>query len=313
MRPTTCRLLVHLICLVLCCTNAGADANTNQLSLRVGAAQAFEFIWIKPGQFVMGAPDSDKLAEPCEKPQRLVRIEHGFYLGRTTVTVGQFRQFVQETSYKTDAETDQRPRYQGGHGYNATRHRFEGYFPQYTWRNPGWPMTDAFPVCDVSWNDAVAFCKWLATKTTMKARLPTEAEWEYACRAGTTNTFFTGDDPASLRGYANVPDLSLRRELGEPPDASTFPFDDGYPFTAPVGSFKPNPWGLYDMLGNVFQWCADEIPGPPQGSTVSPEAKRIVRGGCYNQNIELCRCAARGYGAPWSRYSYTGFRILLAP
>jgi formylglycine-generating enzyme required for sulfatase activity len=165
----------------------------------------------------------------------------------------------------------------------------------------------------VSWNDAMTFCKWLGTKTTMKVRLPREAEWEYACRAGTTNTFFTGDDPASLKGYANVPDLSLRRELGEPPDPSTFPFDDGYPFTAPVGSFKPNPWGLYDMLGNVFQWCSDEIPGPPPGSTVSPEAKRILRGGCYNLNIELCRCAARGYGTPWSRYSYTGFRILLAP
>ena len=162
------KLLIHSICLVLCSTNVRAEANTNQLSLRVGAVQAFEFIWIKPGQFVMGAPESDKLAEAAEKPQRLVRIEHGFYLGRTTVTLGQFRQFVQETGYKTDAETDQRPHYRGAHGYNATRHRFEGYFPQYTWRNPGWPMTDAFPVCNVSWNDAVAFCKWLGTKTTRK-------------------------------------------------------------------------------------------------------------------------------------------------
>jgi sulfatase modifying factor 1 len=307
------KLLIQSTCLALCSMKTWAEVNTNQVSLRVGAGQAFEFIWIKPGQFVMGAPASDTVAGAEEKPQRLVQIEHGFYLGRTTVTLGQFRQFVQETDYKTDAETDQRPHYQGGHGYNATRHRFEGYYPQYTWRNPGWPMTDAFPVCDVSWNDAVAFCKWLGTKTTMKVRLPTEAEWEYACRAGTTNTFFTGDDPASLRGYANVPDLSLRRKLGEPPDASTFPFDDGYPFTAPVGSFKPNPWGLYDMIGNVFQWCADEIPGPPPGSTVSPEAKRILRGGCYNLNIELCRCAARGYGTSWSRYSYTGIRVALTP
>jgi formylglycine-generating enzyme required for sulfatase activity len=211
------KLLIHSICLVLCSMDIWAEANTNQLSLKIGASQPFEFIWIKPGQFVMGAPDSDKLAEAEEKPQRLVQIEHGFYLGKTTVTLGQFRQFVQETGYKTDAETDQRPHYQGGHGWNATRHRFEGYYPQYTWRNPGWPMTDAFPVCNVSWNDAVAFCKWLGTKTTMKVRLPTEAEWEYACRAGTTNTFFTGDEPASLQGYANVPDVSLRRETGELP------------------------------------------------------------------------------------------------
>jgi len=249
------KLSIDLLCLVLCSMDVWAESNTNQVSVGVGAGQPIEFIWIKPGQFVMGAPASDKLAEPEEKPQRPVRIEHGFYLGRATVTVGQFRQFVQETGYKTDAETDQRPRYAGGHGYNATRRRFEGYFSQYTWRNPGWPMTDAFPVGNVSWNDAMAFCKWLGTKTTttMKPRLPSEAEWEYACRAGTTNIFFTGDDPLSLRGYANVPDLSLRAQLGEPADGSTFPFDDGYPFTAPVGSFKPNPWALSDMIGNVFQ------------------------------------------------------------
>jgi len=82
---------------------------------------------------------------------------------------------------------------------------------------------------------------------------------------------------------------------------------------APVGSFKPNPWGLYDMIGNVFQWCSDEISGPSPGSTVSRDAKRIVSGGCYNQDIALCRCSARGYGATWSRYSYFGFRIVLVP
>src|SRR5580698_10584863 len=112
------KLWIHSTCLALCSMNIRAEANTNQLSLPVGAGQAIEFIWIKPGQFVMGAPASDKLAEAEEKPQRLVQIGHGFYLGRTTVTVGQFRQFVLETGYKTDAETDQRPHQQGGHGYN---------------------------------------------------------------------------------------------------------------------------------------------------------------------------------------------------
>src|SRR5579862_8290459 len=102
-----------------------------QLSLPLAHDQKLEFIWIEPGQFVMGAPDSDKLAEAYEKPQHEVRIGQGFYLGRTTVTLGQFRQFVLETGYKTDAETDQRPRYRGAHGYNATRHRFEEYYPQY--------------------------------------------------------------------------------------------------------------------------------------------------------------------------------------
>ena len=127
-----------------------------------------------------------------------------------------------------------------------------------------------------------------------------------ACRAGTTTRFFTGDAPASLKGYAYVSDEALRKKLGEPADPTVFfPFDDGYPFTAPVARFKPNPWGLHDMLGNVFQWCADEIPGE------SP--KRVLRGGSYNTNVQTCRCAARGFGKPWSRYSYTGFRIVLGP
>src|SRR3974377_2614061 len=108
---------IHSICLVLGSLNVWAEANTNQLSIRVGAGQAIEFLWIKPGQFVMGAPESDKLAEPGEKPQRLVRIEHGFYLGRATVTLGQFRQFVQEAGYKTDAEAHQQPHYQEQHRY----------------------------------------------------------------------------------------------------------------------------------------------------------------------------------------------------
>jgi formylglycine-generating enzyme len=147
--------------------------------------------------------------------------------------------------------------------------------------------------------------KRLRKKKKVKARLPTEAEWEYACRAGTTNIFFTGDDPASLSGYGNVPDLSLRAKLGEPAGASTFPFNDGFAFTAPVLSFKPNQWGLFDMIGNVFQWCSDEIPGDPP--------KRVLRGGSYDLNVQTCRCASRGFSRPIGRYSYTGFRVLLEP
>jgi len=101
------------------------------------------------------------------------------------VTVGQFRAFVQETGYKTDAQADGR----GGHGWNAKLNRFAGWFPRYTWRNPGWPQTGEDPVGNVSWNDAVKFCQWLSRKSGKLVRLPTEAEWEYACRAGTTMVF----------------------------------------------------------------------------------------------------------------------------
>jgi formylglycine-generating enzyme required for sulfatase activity len=287
---------------------AQCDPPDKILTLRLEGGLIFECLRIEPGRFMMGAPDSDKDACPEEKPQREVQIEKAFYIGGTTVTFGQFEEFVLHSVYQTDAERDRRPKYHGGHGFNVDRNRFEGYFPQYTWRNPGWPQSkdqnQNHPVGNVSWNDAVKFCEWLSKKTGKQVRLPTEVEWEYACRAGTTTRFFTGDDPASLKGYANVPDEALRKKLGETADPKAFfPFDDGYPFTAPVGSFKPNPWGLHDMLGNVFQWCADEIPGD------SP--KRILRGGSYNTTVQTCRCTARGFGKTWSRYSYTGFRIVV--
>jgi formylglycine-generating enzyme required for sulfatase activity len=250
----------------------------------------------------MGSPASDQYAEDDEKPQRETRIEKGFFLGRTTVKLGQFRAFVRETGYKTDAEADGR----GGHGWNAGQNRFNGWFPRYTWRDPGWPLTDEHPVGNVSWNDAVKFCQWLSRKAGRLVRLPTESEWEYACRAGTTTVFFTGDAPASLNGYASVPDQALRAKLGERPDETVwFPFDDACPFTAPLGSFKPNPWGLYDMIGNVFQWCGDASANDPK--------RRMLRGGSYNLNIGTCRCAAPGSGKPESRYSYTGFRVVVVP
>jgi formylglycine-generating enzyme len=282
---------------------AGGPPPAKQLSFPLTDKQKLEFVWIEPGRFQMGSPATDKLADEAEKPQREVRIEKGFYLGRTTVTFGQFQEFVLDVAYRTDAETDRR--FPGGHGFNTDRNKFEGWSPQYTWRNPGWPQTGNHPVGNVSWNDAVKFCEWLGKKMGKTVRLPTEAEWEYACRAGTTTVFFTGDDPASLKGYANVPDEALRTKLGEPAGKARFPFDDGYPFTAPVGKFKPNPWGLHDMLGNVFQWCADEVPGD------SP--KRVLRGGSYNLNIQTCRCAYRGFSKPEGRYSYTGFRVVVVP
>jgi formylglycine-generating enzyme required for sulfatase activity len=258
-------------------TQSGPPAKA--LTLRLDGGPTFECLRIEPGRFMMGSPNSDKDALPEEKPQREVQIENAFYIGRTTVTFGQFQEFILDTSYRTDAERDRRPNYRGGHGFNVDRKRFEGYFPQYTWRNPGWAQTkdqtQDHPVGNVSWNDAQKFCEWLSKKTGKQVRLPTEAEWEYACRAGTTTRFYTGDDPANLKGYANVPDEALRKKLGEHADPTVFfPFDDGYPFTAPVAHFKPNPWGLHDMLGNVFQWCADEIPdagvGPRPFACVVP-------------------------------------------
>src|SRR5262249_10455549 len=138
---------------------------------------------------------------------------------------------------------------------------------RYSWRNPGFAQTDEHPVVNVSWNDAQAFCDWLSQKEGKKYRLPTEAEWEYGCRANTRTRFHGGDEDGTLWQVANAMDRSLgaqwsynklknkevQRRLSDWFESVTW--DDGYPFTAPVGRFRPNAFGLYDMHGNVWEWC----------------------------------------------------------
>ncbi|SEI83572.1 Formylglycine-generating enzyme, required for sulfatase activity, contains SUMF1/FGE domain [Dyadobacter sp. SG02] len=300
-------ILNHFFLLIGVAPASLVSAQNNPLpaqtqTIPLGNNQHIELIYIQPGQFRMGSPASDSLADEVEKPQKDRKIERGFYLGRTTVTFGQFQEFILDSEeYRTDAEKEVRPAWRGGHGYNSEKQKFEGLFPQYTWRNSGWPQSNDHPVGNVSWNDAMHFCQWLSKKTGKRFRLPAEAEWEYACRAGTTTIFFTGNEAVSLRGYANVPDEALRLNLRQA--ENMFPFNDEYPFTAPVGRFKANPWGLQDMLGNIFQWCADELT----------DGKRVLRGGSYNLSIQTTRCAYRGFSRPEGRYSYTGFRVVLEP
>jgi formylglycine-generating enzyme required for sulfatase activity len=142
----------------------------------------------------------------------------------------------------------------------------------------------------VSWNDAEAFTRWLSRKEGVKYRLPTEAEWEYACRAGTTTRYWTGDDPETLAVGANVPDATYREAEaanGEDIGYAVLTRRDGFANWAPVGNYRPNPFGLYDMHGNVWEWCVDgyhkdmyarNITDDPIGP---PTDLRVIRGGCY--------------------------------
>ena len=136
-----------------------------------------------------------------------MRITRPFYLGKYEVTVGQFRRFVDDSGYQTEAEKDGK----GGWGWNETANKFE-QAPRYTWREAGFEQTDLHPVVNVSWNDAVAFAEWLGKKEGKTYRLPTEAEWEYACRAGTTTRYFCGDDPEALAEVGNVADATAREK-----------------------------------------------------------------------------------------------------
>jgi formylglycine-generating enzyme required for sulfatase activity len=267
-------------------------------------------VLIKPGEFVMGSPETDKDARDDEKPQHRVRITRPFYLGVTEVTRGQFRVFVDETGYKTQAERDGK-----GTGWNEANARLEQN-SHYSWRNTGFQQTEKHPVVNVSWNDAVAFTEWMSQKDGQTYRLPTEAEWEIACRAGTTTRYSCGDDPEGLAEVGNVADALAKKKF---PDWPTVSAADGFLYTAPVGRYRPNAWGLYDMHGNVLEWCsdwyaADYYQNSPTEDPVGPRqgASRVIRGGCFFYYPQNCRSAFRGGYSPSDRHYLIGFRLARA-
>jgi sulfatase modifying factor 1 len=269
------------------------DEIKNSLGMRL--------VYIPPGKFTMGSPESEKGRE-SQETQHEVELTKGFYLGMHEVTVGQFRQFVRDAKYQTDGQRDGK----GGWGVNkAGSIEMNG---KYTWKSPGFKQTDDHPVVLVSWTDAQAFCRWLSEKEKKQYRLPSEAEWEYACRAGTKTAYAYGNDPQ---------DLTLFGNFGDRPSAKP---RDGYHRTAPVGQFKRNKFGLYDMHGNVWEWCEDRyVPNSytaeKQSNPAGPTSgtARVQRGGGWSSSAHRCRSAAR-IGRHLSSYrgGYLGFRIALS-
>jgi formylglycine-generating enzyme required for sulfatase activity len=274
-----------------------------------------ELVPVPAGSFWRGSAEGEAGHRPNEGPRRLVRISRSFYLSSAETTVAQFAAFAEETGYLTEAERD----LGGGFGIDfrsGTVMQMAGL----TWRDPGFPgmkQTGDHPVLLVSWRDAEAFCRWLSAKEGRTYRLPTEAEWEYAARAGSESPYWSGATSASLKGVANVADAELRRVM--PTASGTISWSDGFAFTAPVGSFAPNPLGLYDVHGNVWEWTRDwyeagayekaaetDPTGPTQGDF------RTIRGGGWFNGADRNRSAQRIYFAPTFRYCLlSGFRVLL--
>jgi formylglycine-generating enzyme len=243
-------------------------------------------------------------------PQHRVRITRPFYLGTYHVTRGQFREFIADMHYKTDAEKRDP---QGAVGWNPDTNKFR-FDKKYSWRDAGFEQTDEHPVVNVSWNDAAAFSAWLSKKEGKTYRLPTEAEWEYACRAGTTTRYHSGDDPETLAMVGNVGDAAFKAKF--PDYKYTIKASDGYVFTAPVGRFLPNAFGLYDMHGNASQWCADwhgaeYYAASPVDDPRGPDSgtERECRGGSWGDGPHFNRSADRGGVIPFNRNNLTGFRV----
>ena len=290
-----------------------------------------KLVLVPAGEFMMGNAESDdnlNKAFPSasketfdeERPRHKVRITKDYYLGVSNVTLQQFRAFINDTNYKTEAEKDDR----GGWGYDASDKDdpFE-QSPDYTWRSWGFDQGDEHPVVNVTYNNAVAFCQWLSKKEGKTYRLPTEAEFEYACRAGTTTRYSCGDDPLKLVKVANVLDESLLDKIGgrfkEDNAKAALKANDGFPFTAPICHYAANPFGLYDMQGNAATWCSDwysddcyqdapTVSEDPKGSSTGDQ--RVIRGGGWNSDPIDCRSASRDADVPTYRSYDLGFRVV---
>lgn len=271
----------------------------------VSPTTGMKFVRIPKGTFKMGSPMSDKDRYENET-QHEVTLSRDFYMGLYEVTRGQFRKFVEDTGYKTEAEEGD-----GAYGWNSKGKEEYEKNKDFIWRTAGYDQTDDHPVVNVSWNDAARFAEWQSKKDGQKYRLPTEAEWEYACRAGTTTKFYIGSNAEEWPKFANVADGTARKLF---PNRSTLSAEDGYTYSAPVGKYKPNPFGLYDMAGNVFEWCQDWMGDYPTGSATDPTgpligARRVYRGGSWVSPRVLLRSADRNGFKPSFRSNDLGFRL----
>ena len=271
-----------------------------------------EVVVIPPGSIIQGRNRND-VAEPVrfEGPPHKVTIGYSFAVGKTEVTTGQFKEFVEATSYVT----------------NDTCNIWDGKkafpTPNTGWRNPGYgrPAADNEPGACLSWQDAEAYIKWLSAKTGHKYRLLSESEWEYVARAGTGTSMFTwGENPEDACKTANVSDLASKNT--KPPlIPRTFPpvnCNDGYPFIAPAGALQPNAFGVYDMIGSVWEWVQDcyVMPYPANTPTdgsayVGPEGcdRRASKGGSWGSAIDRQNPTFRGRDPVTLVSQVFGFRI----
>jgi sulfatase modifying factor 1 len=227
-----------------------------------------------------------------------------FASGKFELTVDEFAAFADETKYDTSTVCDvwQDGQWSGRRGFN--------------WRKPNFPQTAKHPAPCLSWDDAKAYLAWLSAKTGRTYRLPTEAEWEYAARAGAATRFHFGENDADYCRYGNGVDQTALADVPGAKGWSALPCRDGHAFAAPVGSFAPNAFALHDTHGNLFEWVEDcwhddYKSAPTDGSAwlTGDCSQRVQRGGAWGYPRDYLRIAVRGRQGQGYRYINAGVRV----
>ena len=291
-------LAIATACLL---TSGGVAAEALQALHFRDCAECPEMVTIGAGNFLMGSPGDESERSATEGPRRRVAVRKAFAMSRFEVTRAQFAAFVRHT------------------GHEAAGCRIWSERDQWRvdwaldWREPGFAQTDAHPVSCINWYDARAYTDWLSKRTGRRYRLPSEAEWEYAARAGSQPARYWGEDANGGCIYANSADRSLKDDF---PNWTIANCADGHVFTAPVGERLPNAFGLHDMLGNVWEWvedCWDEdyrqAPAGQAASVTGDCGLRVLRGGAWFTAPRLTRSASRFRDHRVHRFNFYGIRV----
>ena len=259
---------------------------------------------IPAGSVTPAAVNGDPALSSLEQPSEPISIAGAIGIGKYEVSRGQFAQFVQASGYVASASC---------FAWNGSRYEKD---PSKDWRNPGFEQSDRDPVICVNWRDAKAYTDWLSQKTGKHYRLPTEAEWEYAARAGNRAPRPWGDRANEACRYANVADASAKRDV---PGIGVWTFhqcDDHHAYTAPAGSYRPNAFGLYDMLGNAWEWTEDclneesaSAPADDRDRSSGECGRRVLRGGAWVDSPAFVRYDFRFFIGSDDRDFYIGFRV----
>lgn len=297
----------------------------------------YRFRWCPAGTFKMGSRMTET-GRSLDEKQMDAMVPHGFWILETEVTLEMFASFVKASGYVTDAERDG----QGGYRVDVESGRIFGLDPASSWRSVGYRQEKSFPVTNVTWYDAKRFVEWMNAEISThedpvdskrQALLPTEMQWEYACRAGTDTVFSMGDRAEKLGECANVREMNQNKTLMKSDlfkrNPWSLPYGMPFKYAAFVGSLAPNAWGIFDMHGNVWEWCADGYGNyensiiPAENASqlekwigrVGPDLKnlKVMRGGGWNTNFLNARSAARGSNAPSRRFVDLGFRFIILP